>query len=698
MAARSFTIRAPCSSANIGPGFDAIGLALSIYLTLHVTIDPAAPAPSPHPLNCAIAYEGEGGAAAVSTRPDENLVTRVALYVLRCHDVRAFPHETRLRIANAIPLGRGLGSSGAAVVAGVVLADECGRLGLPRARMLDFCLMVERHPDNIAAALHGGFVGTYLRELDAADGERLEIPLSEVLRPAPAGGVDTGLRPPAPPFGIGHYHRFRWAPEIRCIAVIPQFEVATAKARAVLPAHYARADLVHNLQRIALLPTALGQSPPDPDFIYLSMQDRVHQPYRRALVPGLTEILQSITPRSHPGLLGICLSGAGPTILALATANFDLIAGHLVAQFAKENIDCKWALLEPALDGTTEAAEEPAEQGTREALTYAAAGVSIDAGNALVEAIKPLVAATARPGSAASIGGFGGLFDLAAAGFGPGAPRLVCATDGVGTKLKLAAELGRHDAVGVDLVAMNVNDVVVQGAEPLLFLDYYACGALDVGAAAGFVAGVARGCRDAGCALVGGETAEMPGLYAGSDYDAAGTAVGALRPTDTLLPDTPAMRPGDALLGLASSGPHANGFSLIRRVVERAGLKLTDRAPWVEPEPEAADGETKDETAAVSVGECLLAPTRIYVRAVRALAAREGLLKGAAHVTGGGLLDNVPRMLPAHLRAELRAGAWEVPGVLRWLKREGGVRAEEFARTWNAGLGMVVVVGEGRRD
>ena len=349
----SFTIRTPCSSANIGPGFDVVGLALSLYLELRVTVD-TSKSSSDRPLNCTITYEGEGADDPndVSLDPEANLVTRVALYVLRCHDQRAFPVETHIHIKNSIPLGRGLGSSGAAVVAGVVLGNEIGRLGLTEARMLDYCLMVERHPDNVSAALYGGFVGTYLNELQPADVERLEIPLSEVL-PSPAGGVDTGLRPPEPPINIGHYHKFKWAKEIQCIALIPDFEVPTAKAREVLPKQYDRADVVFNLQRIALLPIALGQSPPDPDFIFLSMQDKIHQPYRKTLIPSLTEILQSVTPKSHPGLLGICLSGAGPTILALATDNFHQIASYLVDQFGGEGIKCEWKLLKLAEEGTT---------------------------------------------------------------------------------------------------------------------------------------------------------------------------------------------------------------------------------------------------------------------------------------------------------------------------------------------------------
>ncbi|KFY47789.1 hypothetical protein V496_10449 [Pseudogymnoascus sp. VKM F-4515 (FW-2607)] len=348
MAASKFTVRAPCSSANIGPGFDVIGLALSMYLELKVTVDPSET--TSLPLNCRITYEGQG-APDVPLDPEVNLITKVALYVLRCHGQRVFPKNTHVHVINPIPLGRGLGSSGSAVVSGVVLANEAGKLGLSKARILDYCLMVERHPDNIAATLYGGFVGTYLNELKPADVARLEIPVSEVL--SNTGGVDTGLNPPEPPFNIGHFHKFKWAPEIRCIVVIPDFEVATAKAREVLPTSYTRPDIVFNLQRVALLPTALGESPPDPEFIYLSMQDKIHQPYRKTLIPGLTEILQSLSPKSHPGLLGTCLSGAGPTIMTLATDNFESIADHLMTEFKKEGIKCAWKLLDPAQDGTT---------------------------------------------------------------------------------------------------------------------------------------------------------------------------------------------------------------------------------------------------------------------------------------------------------------------------------------------------------
>lgn len=233
-----------------------------------------------------------------------------------------------------------------------MLGNEVGELGLSKARILDFCLMIERHPDNVAAALYGGFVGTYLNELDPADTERKEIPLSEVL-PEPAGGIDTGLKPPEPPHGIGHYKRFNWTREIKAIAIIPDYEVSTAKAREVLPKSYSRKDIIFNMQRLALLISALGESPPDVNLIYEGMQDRLHQPYRQSLVPGLSDILRSVTPKSHPGLLGICLSGAGPTILALATQNFDAIAGVILKRFEREGIRCDWKVLEPSETGAT---------------------------------------------------------------------------------------------------------------------------------------------------------------------------------------------------------------------------------------------------------------------------------------------------------------------------------------------------------
>ncbi|KAJ5736572.1 uncharacterized protein N7483_001697 [Penicillium malachiteum] len=342
----SFVIRTPCSSANIGPGFDVIGLALSLHLEIHVTVD-SSKSSSDLPLNCAITYEDRSKSTEqISLDPEVNLITRVALYVLRCHNQRAFPVETKVHIINPIPLGRGLGSSGTAVVAGVMLGNAVGNLGLSKDRLLDYCLMIERHPDNVAASLFGGFVGTYLNELKPEDVARKEIPLSEV-------ALTLDSNPPEPPLGIGHYRKFDWAPEIKAIAIIPDFVVPTANARNVLPQTYTRADVVFNLQRAALLPAALGTSPPDPDMIFLAMQDRVHQPYRKTLIPGLTEILQFMTPATQPGLLGICLSGAGPTILALATDHFDEIADRIIARFAENKITCQWKLLEPAQEGTT---------------------------------------------------------------------------------------------------------------------------------------------------------------------------------------------------------------------------------------------------------------------------------------------------------------------------------------------------------
>jgi phosphoribosylformylglycinamidine cyclo-ligase len=305
-----------------------------------------------------------------------------------------------------------------------------------------------------------------------------------------------------------------------------------------------------------------------------------------------------------------------------------------------------------------------------EHLTYRDAGVDIDAGEALVEAIKPLANATRRAGVLGGIGGFGALFDPKAAGFQD--PILVSSTDGVGTKLRIAIDTGQHATVGIDLVAMCVNDLIVQGAEPLFFLDYFATGQLNVGQAEAVISGIAEGCRQAGCALVGGETAEMPGMYVGSDYDLAGFAVGAAE-RGRLLPRD--VQPGDAILGLASSGVHSNAFSLVRRIVAASGLL------WSLPAPYAPE---------VSLGQALMTPTRIYVKPVLALH-RSGLLKAAAHITGGGLPGNVPRVLPDGLVAALRP-AWNVPPVFRWLARTGGVPVEEMLRVFNCGLGMVLVV------
>lgn len=298
--------------------------------------------------------------------------------------------------------------------------------------------------------------------------------------------------------------------------------------------------------------------------------------------------------------------------------------------------------------------------------------MDIDAGDALVERIKPLARATARAGTMGGIGGFGALFDPRAAGYAD--PVLVATTDGVGTKLRIAIETGRHATVGIDLVAMCVNDLVVQGAEPLFFLDYFATGRLEVDGAARVVGGIAEGCRIAGCALIGGETAEMPGMYRGGDYDLAGFAVGAAE-RGRLLPRAD-VAPGDVLLGLASSGVHANGFSLVRRIAGGDAADWTMPCPW---------------QAGTSLAEALLEPTRIYVASLLALH-RAGLLKAAAHITGGGLPGNLPRVLPDGVEAALDAASWPVPAVFAWLARQGGVAAAEMLRVFNCGIGMVAVV------
>ena len=307
-------------------------------------------------------------------------------------------------------------------------------------------------------------------------------------------------------------------------------------------------------------------------------------------------------------------------------------------------------------------------------LTYAGSGVDIDAGNAMVQAIKPLARGTRRAGADAEVGGFGGLFDLRAAGFSD--PILVAANDGVGTKLRIAIETGRHETIGIDLVAMCVNDIVVQGAEPLFFLDYFATGKLAPEIGVAVVRGIAEGCRQAGCALIGGETAEMPGLYTGNDYDLAGFAVGAAE-RGTLLP-RPDVVAGDVLLGLPSSGLHSNGFSLVRRVMALSGLSSDGPAPFA---------------VGSRLGEALLEPTRIYVKPVLAALKATTGIKALAHVTGGGLPDNLPRVLPEGLGARVDLGRILVPPVFGWLARTGGVAEGEMLRTFNCGIGMVLVVG-----
>lgn len=320
-------------------------------------------------------------------------------------------------------------------------------------------------------------------------------------------------------------------------------------------------------------------------------------------------------------------------------------------------------------DPLAERGDQPAESPND---AYRAAGVDIAAGNALIDAIKPAADATRRPGVVGGLGGFGGLFDLKAAGFQD--PVLVAATDGVGTKLKIAIDAGRHDTVGIDLVAMCVNDLVVQGAEPLFFLDYFATARLAVPVASAVVTGIAEGCRQAGCALIGGETAEMPGLYAPGDYDLAGFAVGAAERGRLITGET--VKAGDAVVGIASDGVHSNGYSLVRRIVADQTLSYDAAAPF-----DPAD----------SLGAALLRPTRIYVRSCLSLV-RAGVAKALAHITGGGLVENIPRALPAGLGCRLDAQSWPLPPVFGWLRQAGTLSERDLARTFNCGLGMIAVV------
>ncbi|MAK10357.1 MAG: phosphoribosylformylglycinamidine cyclo-ligase [Rhizobiales bacterium TMED83] len=315
----------------------------------------------------------------------------------------------------------------------------------------------------------------------------------------------------------------------------------------------------------------------------------------------------------------------------------------------------------------------------KNALTYADAGVDIDAGNALVRAIAPLAKATRRPGAESDLGGFGGLFDLAACNFND--PVLVAANDGVGTKLKIAIEVDKHDTVGIDLVAMCVNDLVVQGAEPLFFLDYFATAALDVTRARDVIAGIAQGCLQAGCALIGGETAEMPGLYAPKDYDLAGFSVGAVE-RNAILP-APSIGAGDILLGLASDGLHSNGFSLVRKIVETNGLDWHAASPF--------DAQT-------SLGESLLTPTRIYVKPLLRAIRAGNAVKGLVHITGGGFQENLPRVLPDGCAAQIDLDSWRLPPVFDWLRQASGIAEAELLRTFNCGIGMIIVVDGEQAD
>ncbi len=336
----------------------------------------------------------------------------------------------------------------------------------------------------------------------------------------------------------------------------------------------------------------------------------------------------------------------------------------------------------PTADPPADKAGKPEKAG-KNSLTYKDSGVDIDAGAALVEAIKPMTASTRRPGADGALGGFGGLFDLKAAGFSD--PVLVAANDGVGTKVKLAIEAGRHDTIGIDLVAMCVNDLIVQGAEPLFFLDYFATGRLSVEIGAEIVSGIAEGCRQAGCALIGGETAEMPGLYTGEDYDLAGFSVGAVERGALL--DGSAVAAGDIVLGLGSNGVHSNGYSLVRRIVAEGGLALSEPAPF---QPDR------------TLGDALLTPTRIYVRAIqnalRNDPSTEGAIHGLAHITGGGFYENLPRVAPDGLGFRLNALAWPRLPVFDWIAEAGGVSATEMHRTFNCGIGMVLIVDRDHAD
>ena len=326
-----------------------------------------------------------------------------------------------------------------------------------------------------------------------------------------------------------------------------------------------------------------------------------------------------------------------------------------------------------------------AKDQSNKPITYAAAGVDIDVGNALVERIKPMVKATRRPGADADLGGCGGLFDLKRAGFKD--PLLVAANDGVGTKLKIAIDTGLHDTIGIDLVAMCVNDLVVQGAEPLFFLDYFATGKLEIDSAARVISGIAAGCREAGCALIGGETAEMPGMYQAKDYDLAGFCVGAVE-RDQLLPRGD-IAIGDVLIGLPSSGVHSNGYSLVRKLIEKQGLAWDAPAPF-------APGQT--------VAQSLLTPTRIYVKSILAAiratggSGSGGAIKGLSHITGGGLSENLPRVMPDGLACHVNLSAIAVPPVFGWLQNAGGFDATEALRTFNCGIGMVIIADKNRAD
>lgn len=345
----SFKLKVPASSANIGPGFDVLGIGLNLYLEIEVKVDPSVDT-SADKYNAKLSYDGEG-AAGVPLQSEKNLVTQTAMYILRCNGIDKFPNGTQIYVNNPIPLGRGLGSSGAAIVGGIMLGNEIGGFKFSKERMLDYALLIERHPDNIAAAMLGGFVGSYLNELSAEETDAKSVPLEHILPDelTPVENHETR----APPFEIAQYVQYNWNKQIRCVTVIPKFEVKTDDARAVLPELYNKEDIVFNLQRLAVLTTALTLEKPNHKMIYESMRDKIHQPYRALLIPGLTRVLEEVTPTSDPGLCGICLSGAGPTILCLATENFEQIADSVIGIFKENGVECSWKLLDLAYEGAT---------------------------------------------------------------------------------------------------------------------------------------------------------------------------------------------------------------------------------------------------------------------------------------------------------------------------------------------------------
>ncbi|EIW67578.1 hypothetical protein TREMEDRAFT_74449 [Tremella mesenterica DSM 1558] len=416
-------------------------------------------------------------------------------------------------------------------------------------------------------------------------------------------------------------------------------------------------------------------------------------------------------------VLAICASG--PTLreaVSLAYQGVDLV--DFQGKTYRRDIAYRALSNEPSLLPPSSSSSTPNSNSNVKSsipLTYASAGVSVDSGNLLVETIKPIVKATRRPGADGLIGGFGGSFDLSKAGYKD--PILVSGTDGVGTKLRLALNYGKHTTVGIDLVAMSVNDLIVQGAEPLYFLDYYGCAKLDVQTAADVITGIAEGCLQAGCALIGGETAEMPGMYHGDDYDLAGFAVGAVE-RELLLPQ-PDIKEGDVLIGLRSSGPHSNGFSLIRKIIDLSGLSLHSTCPWNETFqisqssssstlPSSSNPPSSfpsafasglEEEKPISIGDALLTPTKIYIKPLLP-GIRKGLYKGMSHITGGGFTENIPRIFSpeSELGVEIHLNSWELPNLWKWIMKVGNVQPTELVRTFNCGIGMVIVVGEDKVD